>query len=332
MPEYIVERLYKESSIQDSKTVTGNGTVTPDTGFSAFKKVMVDVLASPVLQVKDITVTENGEQAVHADEGYDGLSTVNLKVNVTPVLEEVTVTPDTTTQTIEPSEGKDGISSVTVQPICTESLSVTGNGDYTPTEGSFFSHVNVNVPTPGAETEEKTVELSMASGNQVIEPTAGKVLSKVTVNKPDTLLPENIKNNINIGGVIGTLTGGGVDNFTLKDKFIVLTFGHQTGDMTITPTVNFTNLTNPYNDPDCGDYAAIMYADFDHTKSYNITLSNTWDTASFVNKVLVCGWGVNAGSAPRIVEPTSLNPLSLDGTGYTNHYTVIIIRGETPDD
>ena len=274
MPEYIAERLYKESSIQDSKTVTGNGTVTPDTGFSAFKKVMVDVLASPVLQVKDITVTENGEQAVHADEGYDGLSTVNLKVNVTPVLEEVTVTPDTTTQTIEPSEGKDGISSVTVQPICTESLSVTGNGDYTPTEGSFFSHVNVNVPTPAS---------------------------------------------------------GGVDNFTLKNKFIVLTFGAETGSMTITPSVNFTNLTNPVDHMGYGDYAAIMYADYDHTKSYNITLSNTWDVASFVYSVLVCEWGVTAGAAPHIKTPTSLNPLTW-AQSYTNDYTIIIIRGETPDD
>ena len=38
-------------------------------------------------------------------------------------------------------------------------------------------------------TEERMVELSMPSGNQVILPTSGKVMSKVTVQKPDTLFP-----------------------------------------------------------------------------------------------------------------------------------------------
>ncbi len=62
-------------------------------------------------------------------------------------------------------------------------------------------------------TEERTVELSMPSGNQVILPTSGKVMRKVTVQKPATLLPENIKKNVVIGGVTGTLdasSSGGV--------------------------------------------------------------------------------------------------------------------------
>lgn len=62
-------------------------------------------------------------------------------------------------------------------------------------------------------TEERTVELSMPSGNQVILPTSGKVMRKVTVQKPATLLPENIKKDVVIGGVTGTLdassSGGG---------------------------------------------------------------------------------------------------------------------------
>lgn len=62
-------------------------------------------------------------------------------------------------------------------------------------------------------TEERTVELSMTSGNQVILPTSGKVMRKVTVQKPATLLPENIKKDVVIGGVTGTLdassSGGG---------------------------------------------------------------------------------------------------------------------------
>lgn len=71
-------------------------------------------------------------------------------------------------------------------------------------------------------TEERTVELSMPSGNQVILPTSGKVMRKVTVQKPATLLPENIKKNVVIGGVTGTLDasssggGGGGETTSLR--------------------------------------------------------------------------------------------------------------------
>ena len=58
-------------------------------------------------------------------------------------------------------------------------------------------------------TEERTVELSMPSGNQVILPTSSKGMRKVTIQKPDTMLPENIKKDVVIGGVTGTLEGGG---------------------------------------------------------------------------------------------------------------------------
>ena len=50
-------------------------------------------------------------------------------------------------------------------------------------------------------TEERTVELSMPSGNQVILPTSSKGMRKVTIQKPDTLLSENIKKDVVIGGV-----------------------------------------------------------------------------------------------------------------------------------
>lgn len=42
-PEYRAERLYKESSLQESKTVTANGTALPDNGYEAMKQVVVNV-------------------------------------------------------------------------------------------------------------------------------------------------------------------------------------------------------------------------------------------------------------------------------------------------
>lgn len=60
------------------------------------------------------------------------------------------------------------------------------------------------------DTEEVTADLAMADGDQVIVPSAdGKVISRVTVKKPETLLPENIAKDVEIGGVVGTHEGGG---------------------------------------------------------------------------------------------------------------------------
>lgn len=57
-------------------------------------------------------------------------------------------------------------------------------------------------PTP---TQEKTVDLDMANGNQVITPDDGYLLTKGTVVKPDTFVPANIKKDVNIGGVVGEM-------------------------------------------------------------------------------------------------------------------------------
>lgn len=52
----------------------------------------------------------------------------------------------------------------------------------------------------------KTVELNMSTGNQVITPDSNKVLTEVTINKPDTFIESNIKADISIGGITGTFT------------------------------------------------------------------------------------------------------------------------------
>lgn len=72
------------------------------------------------------------------------------------------------------------------------------------TEGKYCEG-NISVENTELETEEKTVELSMTSGDQTVIPDAGKFLSAVTVKKPATMLPENIKSGVSIGGVVGTL-------------------------------------------------------------------------------------------------------------------------------
>lgn len=81
-------------------------------------------------------------------------------------------------------------------------------------------------PTPKVE-QTKTVDLDMAAGNQTINPDEGKVLSSAVVTKPTTLVAENIKKGINIGGVTGTLEEG----ISAKEPYIEETYDAQ-GDLT----------------------------------------------------------------------------------------------------
>lgn len=60
-------------------------------------------------------------------------------------------------------------------------------------------------------TQTKTVEFNPGSANSVsIIPDDGYLLSGVEVGKPATMIPGNIKNGVNIGGVVGTYEGSTV--------------------------------------------------------------------------------------------------------------------------
>ena len=61
----------------------------------------------------------------------------------------------------------------------------------------------------GKPEQTKTVEFNPGSANSItITPDSGYVLSAVDVGKPATMIPENIKSGIDIGGVVGTFEGG----------------------------------------------------------------------------------------------------------------------------
>ncbi len=113
-----------------------------------------------------------------------------------------------TTALINPQDFESEIGSIdTAKPEQTKTLTVTENGTQTvkPDTGKVLSGVTVTTNVPATPTKEKTVDLSMTSGNQVITPTSGKVISKATIKKPATMIPANIRKDVNIGGVVGTM-------------------------------------------------------------------------------------------------------------------------------
>lgn len=97
------------------------------------------------------------------------------------------------------------------------------NGETEPIKHTDFAYKIKNIQ--GAKPEEtKTITSpDFSSGNVVITPDAGKVLTEVTVVKDNDLVPENIVKDVDIFGVVGTaetvveLTQAQYDALTTKD-------------------------------------------------------------------------------------------------------------------
>ena len=138
--------------------------------------------------VKVNYVLQNGEYIVGGD--------------VAPVVKGLIIDKNGTYNAKDSEVDGFNIVTVNVQPTLQEK-SITVNGVVTPDDG-FQGLSKVTVDVPATPVEEKTVTLDLAAGNQVITPTAGKNISKVTITKPAELLPENIKKGITIAGVVGT--------------------------------------------------------------------------------------------------------------------------------
>lgn len=130
-----------------------------------------------------------------------------------------------------------------------------GTNKLLPDEGKTFSEVTVITDVPSKEEEAKEVDLAMASGNQIINPTSGKTLSQVVVKKPATLVAGNVKKGVDIGGITGTLE-------TQKEEEAGTATITENGSQTFSPTSgkvfsNFTVTTNVPTGVDTSDATAV---------------------------------------------------------------------------
>lgn len=134
------------------------------------------------------------------------------------------------------------------------------------------------------DTEEQTVALAMADGDMVIEPSAvGKVLSKVLVQKPETLAPENIAEGVDIAGIIGTFAGMDTDAPKVLIKKISGT-SETTGTLTLATAE---------------ELEGIGFADASKKFAILLTSSNSLNSGE-LSFSLICSWDIGyAGTASR---------------------------------
>ncbi len=150
----------------------------------------------PVMQEKAVTITENGTSSIVPDEGKDGLSKVNVTVNVAgggaAKLQEKTETyyPDSTgidtSHIIEPDAGYDGLAKVevtvggyTIPTIqANRAFAITENGEYSvgPDEAGAEAvgmvNFTVNVPQSSGDGNRVVTPLSETKTVSVLSPIA----------------------------------------------------------------------------------------------------------------------------------------------------------------
>lgn len=159
--------------------------------------------ADPAMQAKSLSVTQNGAWTVKPDSAYSGLSQVKVTVNVETevVAQSKSVTPGASSKTVTPDSGYNALSKVVV----------AGDSDLIPANirsgVNIFGVVGTYVQTVDAILQSKTV--TPGASSKTVRPDSGyDALSAVYVVGDSDLIPANIREGVNIFGVIGTYSTG----------------------------------------------------------------------------------------------------------------------------
>jgi hypothetical protein len=178
----------------------------------------------------------------------------------------------------------------------------------------------LGIEAGGLISTKKTVELAMINGNQIIKPDEGTLLSEVTVIKPQGLLQENIKKDVDIGGIIGTL-----EVSKLNAPTISLTSG---------TTYNTCVITNPTTNGNFADTLEIsLGGELVSTRTapsqgssvsiVDLSLYNGTDGPQTINAVLK---GTGVEDSAMVSVSTDMQGIDLTPEGINDNYGYVAIK------
>lgn len=166
---------------------------------------------------------KNGVSIFGVDGAYEG--------NGSGILQEKTISPATSSQTITADDGYDGLSKVTINamPITTQAIpniSIDSNGLITASVTQIGGYIPDGITSATKQlTTKGATTITPTTLNQTIE--SGIYLSGIQTILGDTnLISDNIKSGISIFGVDGSYEGS--DNVRLQEKIVSPTTFSQT--------------------------------------------------------------------------------------------------------
>lgn len=189
------------SGVLDTLSVTPSTqaqSITPPAGTDGYNVVNVSAVDASI---------DSDIVASNIKSGINILGVVGTYDGETPSLQTKSVNPTTSQQVVEPDNGYDGLSAVTVGAVTSSIDSNIQAGNIK--SGVQILGVNGTYTGGGSNYQQKTVTPS--ASQQVVSADSGyDALSQVTVNGSSNLTPQNIKKDVEIFGVTGTLESGGV--------------------------------------------------------------------------------------------------------------------------
>lgn len=174
------------------------------TEIDRIKQSKADIISA--LKTKGVTVP--------TDASIDDLSALveAIEVGSDPVLQSKTVSPSTSSQTVKPDTGYDGLSQVTVNAMttatqATPSISVSSSGLITASATQTAGYVSAGTKSATKQlTTKGATTWTPKTSNQTIS--SGTYLTGTQTIKGDSnLVASNIKSGVSIFGVTGTMSG-----------------------------------------------------------------------------------------------------------------------------
>lgn len=206
------------SGVLDTLSVTPSTqaqSITPPAGTDGYNRVNVSAVDASI---------DSDIVAGNIKSGVNILGVQGTYTGQAPSLQTKSVNPTTSQQVVEPDNGYDGLSAVTVGAVTSSIDSNIQAGNIK--SGVQILGVNGTYSGGGSNYQQKTVTPS--ASQQVVSADSGyDALSQVTVNGSSNLVPANIKSGVEIFGVTGTAETGGV---TLNPHPTTLQYAGQQGD------------------------------------------------------------------------------------------------------